>query len=92
MALHAAGSFFGRVMEVVFPGPIFAGHVASVAKGVPIHIYLTAVRFMAVLANHPGLVHFALEKGSIDINLLQDLPVWIIESLVQQGRPVGIQQ
>jgi hypothetical protein len=84
MTLHAAGPFLGRVMEVMLPRAVFAGHVAAVAKGIPIHVYFSAVGFMAILADHPGLVHLALEKGGIDIYLILDLSVGEIQSLIQQ--------
>jgi hypothetical protein len=92
VALKAAGSLFGRIVEMVFPGTVFGGHVATVAKGIPLDIDLAAMGFMTILTDHPGLVHFALEEGSVDIYLFQDLPICKIEIFLQQGGPVGIEQ
>jgi hypothetical protein len=91
MAFKTAGSLFGRIMEMVFPGAILAGHMATVAEGVSIHIHFATVGFMAILTYDPGLVHFALKEGGINIDLILDLSVGEVEILVQQGGPVRIQ-
>jgi hypothetical protein len=83
VAFETAGTLFGRVVEVVLPGAVFGSHMAAVAEGVSIYIYLTAMGFMAVLADHPGLIHFALQKGSIHIYLIQNLTVREIKILFQ---------
>jgi len=91
MALETACSLLGGIMKMVFPGAIFTGHMASVAEGIPIHKYFTAMRFMTILANDPGLMHFTLKKGGVNIDLILYLSVREIEILVKQGGPVGIQ-
>jgi hypothetical protein len=92
MALNTAGPLFGRIVKVVFPGPILAGHMATVAECISIHVYFATVRFMAILTYDPGFIHLALKEGSVHIYFILDLSVWEIEILVQQRGPVGIQQ
>ncbi len=84
MAFKAACSLFGRIVKMVFATSIFGGHMATVTECVSIHIYLAAVGLVAVLTDHSGLVHFALQEGSVDIDLFQDLTIGKVESLVQQ--------
>jgi hypothetical protein len=91
MALNTAGPLFGRIVKVVFPGPILAGHMATVAECISIHIYFATVRFMAILAHHAGFMHFALKEGGIYIDLILDLSVGEVKTFIQQGGPVGIQ-
>ena len=44
--------------------------------------------FVAVRANNTGLVHLALYKGSIDVDLVKDLPIRMIQRLAQQTASV----
>ena len=83
MAFETACSLFGRIVKMVFAASIFGGHMATVTECVSIHINLAAVGFVAVLADHAGLVHFALQKGSINIDLFQDLTISIVKTLLQ---------
>ena len=41
-----------------------------------------AVRLMAITATYPLVIHFALEEGTIDINLVLNLPVWIVKDFI----------
>jgi hypothetical protein len=75
MALNTAGPLFGRIVKVVFPGPILVGHMATVAEGVPIYIYFATVRFMAILTYDPRFIHLALKEGSVHIYFIFDLTI-----------------
>jgi hypothetical protein len=79
-------------MEMMRTGTVHIGPVAAEAERIPVGVYPSAVGLVAILAYHPCLVHFTLKVGSINIHLVLDLPVGKIEILLQQGRPVGIQQ
>jgi hypothetical protein len=92
MAFQAARSFLPGIVEMVVPASVFFGQVAAVAKGIIMYKDFTAVWFMTILADHSLMIHFTLKKGSIYIYLLQDLPVCKIESLVQQGGNMRVQQ
>jgi len=92
MAFKTTGTLLGRIVEMVFPASILGGHMATVAKGIPINIDFPAVGFMTVFTDHTGLVHFALEERGVDIDLILDLSVCKIEILIQKRGPVGIQQ
>jgi hypothetical protein len=92
VTLETTGSLLGRIMEMVFPAAVLGRHVAPVAKCVPLDKHLSAVRFMAILANYTRHIHLALEEGAIDIYLIQDLSVCKIEILFKQGWPVCFQQ
>jgi hypothetical protein len=84
MAFKTTGPLLGGIVKMVFAASIFGGHMATVTECVSIHINLAAVGFVAVLADHAGLVHFALQERSVDIDLFQDLTIGIVESLLQQ--------
>jgi len=45
---------------------------------------------MAVGAAHPPLIHPRLKKRAVDINLVQDLPVGVIETIAQEREAVGV--
>jgi hypothetical protein len=92
MTLHAAGALFGRIMKVMFPGAIFTGHMAAVTKRISIHIDFSAVWLMTILTYHTCLVHLTLQERSIHIYFFQDLAICKVESLIQEGGPVGIQE
>jgi hypothetical protein len=92
MALNTAGPLFGRIVKVVFPGPILAGHMATVAECISIHIHFATVRFMTILTYDPGFIHLALKEGGVHIYLILNLSIREIEILVKQGGPVGIQK
>jgi hypothetical protein len=47
---------------------------------------------MAVTAGDSLLVHPALQKRSVDVNLILNLPIGVVERFLQQCRTVGVHQ
>ena len=43
MALNATGTFLGRIVKMVFPGPVFRGQVTTIAEGISIYKYFPAM-------------------------------------------------
>ena len=54
------------------------------ANGVAREFERCAVRIVAIGACHPTLVHFALQKRTIDVNLIRDLAIDVVEVGHQQ--------
>ena len=50
------------------------------------------VRLMAVRARHAGPEHPALQERPVLVDLAQDLPVGVVESRLEHGRHVGVEQ
>ena len=84
MAFEATGPLLCRIVEVVFPASVLSGHMAPVAKRISLDKDFPAVGFVTIFTHHPGLVHFALEKGTVYIDLFQDLAIGEIEILFEQ--------
>ena len=84
MAFQATGSFLLRVMEMMIPAAILFRQVATVTKGIAMHEYLSTVRFMTIFTYYAILIHFTLQEGGIDINLLEYLSICEIKSIIKQ--------
>jgi hypothetical protein len=66
--------------------------MATDASGIPREMELEIVGVVTVAAGHTLLIHLALEKGTVDIDLFHDLAVGVIESLFEQRQTMGVQQ
>ena len=66
--------------------------MALSTHGVALGDKLIAVGIVAIGANHARLVHFALDKRAVNVDLVTDLPVWPVQWFLDQGQPVGVQQ
>ena len=53
---------------------------------------LIAVGIVAIAADNACLVHLTLYKGSIDIHLIANLPVWPVQRVLDECQSMGIQQ
>ena len=62
-------------MEMVAADSIALILMTAVAEGIILRIYAHTVRFMTIVTLHALLIHFTLEKGTPDINLIADLSV-----------------
>ena len=60
--------------------------VAGGAQPVPLVFQLRGMRIVAIGTANPFGVHLALEKRSVDVDLILNLPIGMIESLTQQSR------
>jgi hypothetical protein len=92
MAFQAAGSFLFRVVKMMIPAAILFCQVATVTKSIAMYENLSAVRFMTIFTDHAVLIHFTLQKGGIDIDLLEYLAISEIESLIKQRRAMRFQE
>jgi len=72
------------IMKMMLPAAVFFRQVAAITQGVSLHVNLPAVRFVAIGANHPGLVHLALQEGTVHVIFFQNLPVREIEGFFKQ--------
>ena len=66
--------------------------VALGADAVARRPQLQTVGLVTVAADHPGLMHAALDKGAVDKDLVADLPIVVIQRLFGQRQAVGVQQ
>jgi hypothetical protein len=69
-------------MEVMALRSKFFQQMTAVTEGIPLDEDFPAVRFMAIPAVHPGCVHLALQKRSVNIDLFEDLSVGVIELIL----------
>ena len=47
---------------------------------------------MAIAADHPRLLHLALDKGAVDVDLVINLAIGVVKRRFQQAQPVCVQQ
>ncbi len=66
--------------------------VALSAQGIAGRLQREAVRIVTVAARDPLAVHAALEERAVDVDLLEDLPVGVVEPLVEEPWPVRVEQ
>ena len=66
------------------------GQVTTRAYGIAFPPHLQAVRIVTILTGNTFTIHLALQKGPVDVNLILDLPVRVIERILQQRRTVRI--
>ena len=45
---------------------------------------------MTIRAAYPAGVHSRLQEGTVDIDLVTDLPIGVIEAITQKGEPIGV--
>ena len=77
----------------MMPFCVIAGRlVALQAEGIALFVQGDGMGIVAVGAAHPVGIHFGLDKGSVHIDLVQDLAVRIIQPLFQQPRHLDIEQ
>jgi hypothetical protein len=50
------------------------------------------VGVVAIAANHSRLMHFALYKRAVDVNLIANLAIRPIEGLLNERKSVGVEQ
>ena len=70
--------FSGLLVKVMFTGIIDIAAVALEAQSVAIQQRSAGMHIMAVAATDRLGVHFALDKGAVNIHLIQYLAVWKI--------------
>ena len=92
MAVGAGGALGAHRVVMVFRSVIAGGFVALGTDAVTRRSQFVAVRFVAVGADHARLVHLALHKGAVDIDLVENLAIGVIQRIQQQRRAVGVQQ
>jgi len=71
---------------------VVLGPVALLAQTVAGKMQLEAVGVVAVEATYVPAVHLALEEGTVDVVLGQDLSVGVVEAFLQDPGKDGIQQ
>ena len=54
--------------------------------------HLEVVRVVAIRTAHALRVHLALEKGSVLVDLVPDLPVGVVQALVEERRAMRLQE
>ena len=81
----------GRV-AMVGGGVEHLGAVALGADTVAGGTQCLAVGFVAVAADHAGLVHLALQERAVDVDLVQNLSIRVVQRRLQHGQSVGVEQ
>ena len=91
MAVHAGATPRCDFVSVVGGVVIGAGQMTLGTHAVAFRHQLVAVRVMAVGTGHPGLMHLALDKRSVDIDLVTDLTIGPVKRLFNHREAVSIQ-
>ena len=71
---------------------VLRGFVALGADTVTGCAQRVAMRLVTVAAHYPGLMHFALHKGSVDVDFIANLSIRVIQGPLRQRQAVCIQQ
>ena len=50
------------------------------------------MRIVTIAAGHARLIHAALQEGSVHVDFTLDLPIGVIQALIEQRRHVSICQ
>src|SRR5665648_593698 len=79
-------------MEVMGLISVNIRQVTPITKGIALNVYFQAVRVVTVRADHPLVIHFALQKRGVNIDLILNLPVGKIEVVFQKRWSVCIQK
>jgi hypothetical protein len=87
---HALRRLGARFVEVVLRSVVRDRRVTPGAQRVPGLAQAPAVRLVTARARHAGLVHLALEKRSVLVDLIEDLPVGVVEALVEERHAVRL--
>lgn len=66
--------------------------VAADAERVAFDVQLAAVGLVTVRAGYAFGMHSALKKGSVDIDLIQDLAIVVIETCFDEAQQVGLRE
>ncbi len=71
---------------------VLLGRVTAETDLPPGRAELEAVRVMAVGARHAPMEHLALEKRAVLVHLVPDLPIGVVEAILENRHPVGVAQ
>ena len=63
---------------------VFAREMTLAAQCVALETQLRAMGVMAIAAGHAGGMHLALQERSVHVDLVQDLPVGVIKTGIEQ--------
>ena len=81
-----------RTVPVVCRGCEYFGRVAARAERVTFGSQRGRMRLVAVAAGNAGRVHRTLQKGSVNVDLVENLTVCVIQALIEEDRPVAVQK
>ena len=68
------------------------GTVASGTNVIALPLQLRRMRGMTITTGHTGVMHFALDEGTVDKYLIQDLAIGKVKTLVQQRGHIVVEQ
>jgi hypothetical protein len=83
MAADALGAGAANLVMVVLGHIEFCRHMALAAQCVALGAQFQAVRVVAIGAGDACVIHAALHKRAVFVNLAVDLPVGVIEPCLQ---------
>jgi hypothetical protein len=84
-----ASTALATVRVMVMSGEIVDSRiVAAAAEGVSFEPERAPMRVVAIGAGDPFAVHATLEEGAVHVDLIEDLPVVVIETRFQQTQQV----
>ena len=92
VAIGTLGTGAVSTVVVVSRYIVGGGLMALRAYRVTIRSQLRRVRVVAIAADNTGLLHLALDKRTVNVNLIEDLPVRVVHRLLKQTQRVRIQQ
>ena len=90
MAVHTLRSDRPRLMVVMSQGIEAAGFVALRTERIALRYQLAGMGVVTIAAGHAFLLHFALQKGTHDKNLVVNLAIAKIKALIEQSQAVLI--
>jgi hypothetical protein len=86
VAIDAGSPGAARCVVMVGRGVEYGRLVALCAQCIALGQHCATVRFMAVGASHPSLVHPALQERSVNVSFIMHLPVGKVHVLLEKAQ------
>ena len=86
VTLDALGGFGLLLVEVVIGRVVLGRQMTLSAELVALEVEVEGMGVVAVSAAHIVPEHLALDKGAVDVHLLQDLPIGVVEAFSKDLR------
>ena len=71
-------------VSVMGGGVVLRSRMALPTHGITLSYQLITMGVVTVAADHAGLVHFALDKRTIDVDFIANLAIWPIQGRVDE--------
>ena len=92
VTLGAKAPLGAVLVEMMACGIKFFSRMTLQADCIAGRTQLQTVWLVTVAAGYPGVLHLALEKGSIDVHFVVNLAIGMVQSFIQQSWEVVVEQ